>query len=456
MTALHLPRQDTSHIQLQITVLAVAFMLALPAQAQTFTVIHTFSGTDGGNPVAGLTIDARGRLYGTTQWGGHQNGSCEQQRCGTVFRLAAAGSGWTLTPLYDFNGPSDGATPLSRPVFAPNGLLYGTTTAGGAQFCEGPGCGTAYSLRPGPTACTTSLCSWLETVVYSFGGVEALCQGFGDWNARVGRVPQHPGELILGSCPTFGEITFDAAENIYGTVSCCHGAVYELSPGGTPTALYYFSGGSDGSGPVSGVTFDHAGNLYGTTEYGGASGCGTVYELSPNGSGWTEKVLYSFHCGATDGQFPIGGLIFDATGNLYGTTNFGGAGAGGTVFELSPSGGGNWTFHLLYSLVYSGTLDFQLYGPTGTLAMDSSGSLYGTALLDGTSALGVVFKLTPSANGWTYTDLYDFQGGSDGADPFGNVALDASGNIYGTAGVGGLSNGCLGLGCGTVWKITPQ
>jgi uncharacterized repeat protein (TIGR03803 family) len=457
MASLLTPEQTIFRTSLCVAMLTAAFALASPAQAQTFSVIHTFSGIDGANPVAGLTIDARGTLYGTTQGGGHQDSLCPQQGCGTVFRLAAPGGGWILTPLHQFEGPGDGATPMARPVFGPNSLLYGTTDAGGAQFCEGPGCGTAYSLQPGAMACTTALCPWSESVLYSFGGVEDTCEGFEDWSARPTNNPQRPGELVLGSCPTFGELTFDHAGNIYGTVPCCHGAVYELTPGGTPTALYYFTGGDDGDNPQSGVIFDGAGNLYGTTEGGGTGGCGTVYELSPIGSGWTEKVLYDFQCGfSSNGQYPIGGLIFDAAGNLYGTTNFAGANNGGTVFELSPSSGGHWTFHLLYSLRYNGTFDFLIYGPTGTLAMDSSGSLYGTTVMDGAYGGGSVFKLTPSADGWTYTSLHDFRGGSDGGNPFGNVVLDASGNVYGTAGVGGLSGGCEGLGCGVVWKITPN
>ena len=452
MTTWQTPKQPLLQIGLAT---AIAIALTLPAQAQTFTVIHNFFGSDGANPVAGLTIDARGRLYGTTQSGGPENGSCFQEQCGSVFRLAPQGSGWILNPLYQFAGPSDGATPMARPVFAPNGELYGTTTAGGAALCEGLGCGTVYGLQPPPTACTTARCPWLEHVVYSFGGVEAICDPFVDWSAGPGQHLQRSPQVTLGSCPRFADLTFDQAGNIYGTVPCCNGAVYELTPDGTPTALYYFTGGADGSTPLSGVIFDQSGNLYGTTEDGGAYGCGTVYELSPNGSSWTEQVLYSFHCEESDGQNPIGGLIFDTAGNLYGTTNFGGANHGGTVFELSPAGAGNWTFHLLYSLAYNGTVDFLIYGPTGTLAMDSSGSLYGTTLMDGTHAGGSVFKLSPSGGSWTYTDLHDFQGGADGGNPFGNVVLDASGNIYGTAGVGGSGGGCDGLGCGVVWEITP-
>jgi uncharacterized repeat protein (TIGR03803 family) len=442
---------------LRATACALALLCAHPAQAQTYAVIHQFSGADGGNLIAGLTIDAQGRLYGTTQNGGLMKSTCQTvgQGCGTVFRLASQGSGWILTPLYKFEGPLDGATPMATPVFGPDGLLYGTTDAGGAQIsCTIQGCGTMYSLRPGAAACTTALCPWLDTVVYSFGGIVDTCDGFGDWGSRPANDPQQPGNFVLGSCPTFAELTFDQAGNIYGTVPCCNGTVYELTPGGTPTALYCFTGGNDGGNPQSGVIFDRAGNLYGTTALGGTGRGGTVFELSPSGSGWTEKVLYNFQ-GSTDGASPIGGLIFDSSGNLYGTTNVGGANNGGTVFELSPSGGGNWTFHLLYSLDYIGSFDFVLYGPTGTLAMDSSGSLYGTTIGDGPFASGSVFKLTPSNDGWIYTDLHDFHGGADGYNPFGNVVLDASGNVYGRAGVGGPRDGCEGLSCGLVWEITP-
>jgi len=442
------------HSTLRLAIFAVAFVLAQPVIGQTFNVIHSFSGTDGANPVAGLAIDARGRLYGTTQSGGHSSGFCNEEGCGTVFRLEFQGAGWTLDPLWQFRGPSDGSTPMARPAFAPNGVLYGTTDAGGAQFCEGPGCGSLYSLRPPATACTTSLCPWLESIVYSFGGINAICEGFSDWSAaRPAGRPHDPGTLVLGSCPSFGEVTFDQAGNIYGAIPCCYGAVYKITPGGTPTPLYYFSGGDDGNGPESAVIFDQSGNLYGTTNGGGTNGCGTVYELSPSDGGWTEKVLYSFQCGSTDGQYPIGGLIFDSAGNLYGTTNFGGAHNGGTVFELTPAGGGNWTFHLLYSLTYNGTFDFLIYGATGTLAIDSGGALYGTTVMDGANGAGSVFKLTPHNGSWTYTSLHDFTGGSDGGNPFGNVVLDSAGNVYGTAGVSS-GGGCGGLGCGVVWEIT--
>lgn len=427
--------QTTTAKVASILLFGLAVMPTHPAQAQTFNVIHTFSGGDGASPVAGLTIDARGRLYGATQSGGHEGGSCPPEGCGVIFRLAPQGSSWTMTPLYQFEGPSDGATPIARPVFGPNGLLYGTTAAGGST-----GDGLVYSLRPPATACKTALCYWTETVLYQFAGGSD------------------------GAGPGFGDVVFDNAGNIYGTTSAGGtarlGTVYELTPsngGWTEKVLYSFSVGDGGSQPWSGVILDQAGNLYGTTEGGGAGGCGTVYELSPGGSGWTEKVLYNFQCGfgAPNGSFPIGGLIFDAAGNLYGTANYGGANHGGTIFEVSPSGGGDWAFHLIDSLIYNGTFDFIYYGPTGSLVMDASGSLYGTTVMDDASAAGSVFKLTPSNGGWTYTSLHDFSDGDDGGEPFGNVVFDSSGNFYGTASMGPFGGGCGGLGCGTVWEITP-
>ena len=203
----------------------------------------------------------------------------------------------------------------------------------------------------------------------------------------------------------------------------------------------------DGDYPISGLVFDQAGNLYGTTEYGGAScDCGTVFQLTPSGSGWTETVLYSFTYG-DDGAFPYGGLIFDNAGNLYGTTEFGLSG-NGTVFQLTPSGG-QWTYTLLYSLMSGQS---GLAGPLGTLAIDAGGNLYGTAFEGGGGCeygCGTVFKLAPSAGGWAYSLLHEFAGGSDGALPYDGVILDRNGNLYGTASSGGTR------GQGVIFQITP-
>jgi uncharacterized repeat protein (TIGR03803 family) len=422
-----------------LATLAALFVLTLPAHAQTFSVIHSFSGADGFQPLAGLSIDGKGRLYGTASSGG-------QYGKGTAFRLAQQGSGWVLNPLTEFYG-ANGSGPIAKPSFAPNGLLYGTTTAGGTGNCEGQGCGAIYALRPGPTACTSALCPWINLNAWSFSGFNTICEvGILGVPGKRNAPSQNP-----GVCPGFGDVTFDAAGNLYGTIPCCNGSVYQLTSRGL-NVLYSFSGGADGGAPLSGVIFDTAGNLYGTTYNGGANGGGTVYELSPNGSSWTETVLYSFN-NSGSGVGPVGGLIMDAGGNLFGTTNEGGVNSGGTVFELSPNNG-SWTFQLLYSLSYYGDFDFVYYGPMGSLAMDAAGNLYGSGLMNGANVDGNIFKLTPSNGGWTYTSLHDFAGGDDGAQPVGDVSLDASGNLYGTASEAGASR-CNGDGCGVVWEITP-
>jgi uncharacterized repeat protein (TIGR03803 family) len=248
--------------------------------------------------------------------------------------------------------------------------------------------------------------------------------------------------------PNFGDLVFDNAGNIYGAAfqgGHYAGGVFQLTPangGWTETSIYEFPQNGQGE-PIGGVILDSAGNLYGTT-YGlpPAHGLyGTVYELTPSGSGWTESTLYTFQNG-TDGGSPRGDLIMDAVGNLYGTTSVGAAGVGGTVWELSPSNG-SWTFNLIYSFPGS------TFGPFSPVLMDSSGDLYGTTLAGGAFQQGSVFKLTHTNGGWTYATLHDFSNGSDGRSPYGHLVLDGSGNLYGTAGWGGSSN------AGVIWEITP-
>jgi uncharacterized repeat protein (TIGR03803 family) len=182
--------------------------------------------------------------------------------------------------------------------------------------------------------------------------------------------------------------------------------------------------------------------LYSTTKLGGASDGGTVFRLTYSGSGWTKSVLHSFQWDS-DGALAYGAVISDQSGNLYGTTASGGSGGGGTAFMLSPSDGG-WTPTVLYSFAGS-----NLQGSHAGLAMDSAGNLYGTTYGDGAYGVGSVFKLTPSNGGWTYTSLHDFTGGDDGGTPEGGVTLDANGNLYGTANIGGAYS------FGVVWEITP-
>ena len=386
-----------------------------------YAMIHTFSGPDGSVPYSTLAMDKAGNLYGTTFNGG--------AGYGTVFRLKLANGHWVLNPLYTFMGGSDGAGPTSGVVFGPDGSLYGTTTFGGGGGCNGIflGCGTVYRLRPPLTACKSVLCPWTETVLYRF-------QGGSD-----------------GLYPMYGALLFDKAGDIYGTVyggGVHAGEVYELTPSGggyTFNTLYGFTGGADGGLPYSALVFDSAGNLYGTTSSGGNPGCelgcGVVFELTHGGSGWTEKVLYSF-TGGSDGGEPFAGVIFDTQGNLYGGTFTDQGGGGGALFELTPSNG-SWNFNLLYGLSGYG-------GPVNSLSLDSvTGNLYGTTSDDGANGWGGAFKLTPSSGGWTYEPLYDFTNGSDGAQPYGGLVIDSSGHLFGTTTHGGNNSN------GVVYEIMP-
>lgn len=397
-------------------ILGVLTVFATPAQAQTFTVLYTFTGgTDGGNPAAGLTMDGAGNLYGTAESYG--------TGYGTVYKLKRSGSSWIFNLLHSFTRGTDGNNPEGRVIFGPDGALYGTTFYGGGDGALG----TVFELRPAPTACAAALCPWSETLLHSFRGHDD------------------------GTEPV-GDLTFDQAGNVYGTTTAAGiydgGVVYELTPSGggwAESILYSFGSGSNGSAPSAGLTFDQAGNLYGTTAQGGTGGYGTAFKLAySGGSGWTESLLYSFDDGS-DGGYVNTGLIFDQSGNLYGATNNAGANGGGTVFKLTPSGG-SWTFSLLYSFTSE---NFEC-GPFATLVMDGAGNLYGTTRCDGAYGYGSVFKLTPSSNGWTYTSLHDFTDGDDGADPVSNVIFDADGNLYGTAYAGGSQRYY-----GTVWEITP-
>jgi uncharacterized repeat protein (TIGR03803 family) len=260
-------------------------------------------------------------------------------------------------------------------------------------------------------------------------------------------------------------LRFDSAGNLWGTSlfggAYGYGDVFEVTRDAngrvTETVLYSFTNGNDGGNPTDdqGPTIDSAGNLYGTTGGGGAYGGGTVFKLTPSASGWQESVLYSFTCG-NDGCGPEGGVVFDAAGNLYGTT-FGGGPGGigyGTAYELSPDLSGNWTETTLH--VFTGGQDGA--GPYAALIFDSSGNLYGTTFAGGNFCnygtyfgCGLVFRLTHTSSGWHEQVLYSFTGGSDGASPYNELTFDPSGNLYGTAARGGDPS-CA---CGAVFRLTP-
>ena len=397
---------------LGINLLPAAFV-----QAQTFNVLHSFTGqSDGANPVAEVTIDPAGNLYGTTSAGGGAG-------FGNVYRLIHASSSWNFNLVYTFQGftqwSQDGGSPYARVTIGPDGALYGTTRIGGfGEGCrEEHGCGTVFKLQPQFGG------GWTETLLFQFGYYD-------------------------GDHPFYGDVVFDRAGNLYGSLpiggAYLNGAVYKLTPGNgawTESLIYSFSG-PDGSAPYGGPVFDAAGNLYGTTSAGGTSGLGTVYRLQPAGAAWTETVLHSFQ--GSDGMTAGSGVLLDSAGDLYGTTQAGGTVGDGTAFELTTLGQGNWSLRTLFPFQGTG-----LQGSYRTLAMDSNGNLYGTSATEGAYHLGSVFKLTFANGTWQYTSLHDFTGGRDGANPYGTLSFDAAGNLYGTTENGGM------YGNGVVFQIAP-
>jgi uncharacterized repeat protein (TIGR03803 family) len=358
------------------------------------------------------------------------------------------------TVLYTFQGGSDGGNPNGNLIFDSSGNLYGVTEFGGGGSCStngGTGCGTVFELSPNGSG------GWTETILYSF-------QGGND-----------------GAQPSAGLI-FDQVGNLYGTTlaggSHSSGTAFEVSPNGsggwTESVLYSFgtNGGADDGEQPEGLVFDKSGNLYGPTLAGGntlcdhdqAQSCGTVFELTPNGSGgWTETVIYTFPSGGAPGYAPNPGLIFDQSGNLYGTAQDGGAydcmgsGGCGTVFEISPNGGGSWTGNLLYS--FQGGSDGQF--PLAGVTFDQSGNLYGTSLAgSGCNGFGcgTVFELSPNGSGgWTKTILYTFESSSsDGENPMAELIFDQGGNLYSTTSRGGGGDCFSNTGCGTVFELSPN
>ncbi len=417
--------------------ISVTFLWATAAYAASTgeKVLYEFQGApDGAGPQSSLAVDASHHLYGTTPNGG--TGKCGSAGCGTVFELIPPAPGatkWTEKILYSFQGGNDGALPQAGLILGKGDDLYGTTASGGGDntafgcaFNEIAGCGTVFRLVPPETE----------------GGA---------W---------------------------------------------------TETVLYAFQGNPDGSQPMGSLVLDATGHLYGTTAEGGAGyceyeynnpygGCGSVFKLSPplkSNDPWTETILYAFNglgSGYTDGEIPMGGVIFDQKGNLYGTTLAGGASCGGggfcggTVFELTPPAvkGNPWSEMQLTTFAGAKGGEAATY-PGASLIFDAKGNLYGTTLLGGDGqcdtyeeealpSCGTIFTLTPPTNGgpWTLTAIYSFNGTTDGAYPayYGSasLAIDNKGNLYGATPSAGDQPGCSFLnripdpGCGTIWKLTP-
>lgn len=430
------------------TFLLIALWLvvaSLPAGAATkFKRLYSFKGgSDGSFPTGALISDSSGNLYGTTYAGGNTGKQCsgsEGTGCGTVFMLSPMQNGaWKEATLYRFKGGADGESPNGNMIFDPAGDLYGTTAVGGQGISYG--CGTVFKLAPGAG-------KWKESIAYTF------CSEGGD-----GYFP-NPGMIM------------DSSGNLYGTTlsggSALGGIVFELTNSGkgfSDKALYDFclvdSCFANGSNPAAGLITESHGNFYGTTGQGGAymdscggfpGGCGVVYELTNDSKGnWTQTVIHNFQ--GPSGTQPSARVTFDGNGNLYGTTNSDGAFGFGTAFELTPSGHGQWTYHVLYN--FREGIGGGLGNAVSGLVMDASGNLYGAIGGGGTGSCsgygcGLVYKLSPGKHGrWDFTTLHSFTGNEDGGQPTGDLILDSHGNLYGTASVGGSTS------AGVVFEITP-
>ena len=338
-------------------------------------VLYSFGNRpDGEYPFGKLLMGPNGKLYGTTSGGG-QFGN------GSAFELSRSGSGWQTTILHSFTGNEDGYAPQGGLIADTKGNLYGTASGGGDLNCDLLGCGNVFELSPTKNG-------WTFRVLYDF------VSGPND-----------------GDLPT-GNLVFDHAGNIYGATIhgggvFDPGVIFELTPvsGGAwrETAIYIF--GDEGGAPNGDLVFDSAGNLYGTTEL--QDSLGSVFQLTNNSGTWTKTDLLEF--GGALGENPMAGLATDAAGNLYGTTTrggsencFGGFGCG-TAFELSPNGDGDWTMQVIY--VFQGGSDGQM--PEGVLLLDGAGSLYGTTYEGGGSGCefgfgcGTVFRLAQQNGAWS-------------------------------------------------------
>lgn len=387
------------------------FALTLPfalAAATTTEVIFSFEEDEGEYADTDLETDSAGNIYGTTVLGGDFGG-------GTVFQLSPTANGWVHTVLYSFTGGVDGGEPYKGVTIDSQGNLYGTAVTGGSGNCEG-GCGVVYKL-------TNSKGTWTQTVVHAFTG---------------GNDGSGPG----------ARVTVDRAGNIYGMAPTGGafglGTIYKIRPvphgSWTFNVIHAFTGGPDGATGSAGRMILRNGHLYGAVTAGGNFGSGIVFELRAGGGGDRDlKVLYSFR-GQPDGSFPYGALIFDGSGNIYGTTYYGGANGIGAVYKLSPQPVGEWTEEVIYSFQEGADGN----SPISNLVFDNAGNLYGTTS-EGGLGRGTIFKLTPVAPGkWNETVVHAFEGPPDGGFAYNGMVVDNFGNFYGATVHGGDDDdGCV-------------
>jgi uncharacterized repeat protein (TIGR03803 family) len=385
-----------TRIMLSLTfIFAVA--VALPAQTK-YVLLHTFSGgpNDGQGPDGTPILDSSGNLYGTTFYGGPDGNSDKYSGFGTVYKVSKPGQ---ETVLHGFTGSPDGSWPVAGVIRDSAGNLYGTTLydASGVN-------GNVYKLEQ--SGSYTEVCS-----------IPPGADGEFPW-------------------PMAG-VTRDSAGNLYGTGliggAFDAGEAYKCEPDGHVDVLYSFSGGTNGSYPFGSLTGDSSGNLYGTTSNTSSNGpsmdCigsgGTVFKLAKSGE---LSILYTFS-GGSDGSSPCSGVIRDSAGNLYGTTRYGGLNAGGVVYKVDSSGQET----VLYNFCSQPNCT-DGNGPIAGVIRDSAGNLYGTTYSGGHSGYGVVYKIDTLGN---ETVLHAFTGGKDGASPYAGIVRDSAGNLYGAASSGG-------------------
>jgi uncharacterized repeat protein (TIGR03803 family) len=400
----------------QLKKAALLFVVALSvttAMATTTNVIFSFEEDEGEYADTDLDTDIAGNIYGTTVLGG-DFGS------GTVFQLSPTPNGWVHTVLYSFTGGADGGEPYKGVSVDSQGNLYGTAVTGGSGNCEG-GCGVVYKLiNTGGT--------WTQKVVHAFTGGH-------DGSGAGARVTVDPAGNIYGMTPTGGA---------YGL-----GTIYKTRAGAAGSmafqVIHAFTGGTDGASGSAGRMILRDGHLYGAATTGGSYGSGVVFELTPRTLGqWDFKTIYTFQ-GQPDGSFPYGALLFDAAGNIYGTTYYGGASGIGAVYKLSPQAVGEWTETVLYSFQEGADGN----SPISNLVFDKTGNLYGTTSEGGLGS-GVIFKLAPAGGGvWTETVVHAFAGPPDGGFSYNGMVVDAFGNFYGATVHGGENDD------GCVYQFTP-
>jgi uncharacterized repeat protein (TIGR03803 family) len=382
------------------------------AQASTTQIIYSFGGgTDGEYLDTDVAIDGAGNLYGTSVLGGTFGG-------GTVWQLSPVGNGWVHTVLYSFTGGGDGGEPYKGVTLDGAGNLYGTAVTGGAGSCEG-GCGVVYKLaKSGDT--------WTQSVIHAFNGADGSGPG--------ARVAVDNNDDLYGMTPTGG------ADGV--------GTIYTLRPKANGSwgfrVIHTFTGGADGSSGSAGKLILQGSRIYGAATTGGSNGSGTIFELTPSRVGeWSFRTLYSFQ-GSPDGSFPYGALLFDVAGNIFGTTYYGGTAGLGTVYRLTRNGG-NWSEHTLYSFQSGQDGNSSI----SNLVADAVGNLYGTTS-EGGLGNGTIFELMPNGNGsWTESLPHLFAGPPDGGFPYAGMVADGTSVFYGATVHGGAN------GEGAIYRFTP-